>query len=59
MEYRVRKLYQHLRHTDYTLHNRSELASLAPVTLSFYIGAPKEGERGTIWNSFLLFSGEH
>ena len=36
---------------------RSELIFLAPVTLSFYVGAAKEGETGAVWNNAVLFSG--
>jgi solute carrier family 40 (iron-regulated transporter), member 1 len=36
---------------------RSEVDALVPVLLSFYIGTPKDGERGPAWNSAMLFTG--
>jgi iron-regulated transporter 1 len=36
----------------------SELFSLIPVLLAFFISAPREGERGTTTYAALLFTGE-
>ncbi|KDQ53177.1 hypothetical protein JAAARDRAFT_197661 [Jaapia argillacea MUCL 33604] len=35
----------------------SEVISLLPVLLSFYVGAPKDGIRSSGWNAALLFAG--
>lgn len=35
----------------------SEVVTLVPVLLSFYIGAPSDGEQGPAWNSGILFAG--
>jgi len=35
----------------------SEVVTLVPVLLSFYVGAPSDGEKGPTWNSGILFSG--
>ncbi|KII95449.1 hypothetical protein PLICRDRAFT_48408 [Plicaturopsis crispa FD-325 SS-3] len=35
----------------------SELISLIPVVLSFFLSAPRAGDRGTTWNAVLLFGG--
>lgn len=35
----------------------SELVSLAPAVLSFFVEAPREGERSSSWNAALLFTG--
>lgn len=36
---------------------RSEVVCLIPVLLSFFFGAPPEGERGLAWNAAMLFTG--
>lgn len=35
----------------------SELLSLVPVLLSFFVGAPPEGQRSSNWNAAMLFTG--
>lgn len=40
-----------------TKRDRSEVVCLIPVLLSFFVGAPAEGERGMAWNAAMLFTG--
>lgn len=36
---------------------RSEVVTLIPAVLAFFVRAPPDGERGPGWNDALLFSG--